>query len=98
MKRTLRVRAVAKREYIDAIDWYDQREPGLGSRFSLAVDAVLDELSHATNRWPEIEKGVRQAPVPDWPFTVIYQVTRLSIGVVAIFHTSRNPQDWMQRI
>ena len=98
MKRTLRIRRKAKREYVGAIDYYDGRQADLGLRFSQAVEAVLDDLTDGPDRWPEIEPGVRQAPVPSWPYTVVYQSDRRSVGVVAIFHTSRDPQEWRDRI
>jgi len=59
---------------------------------------VLDDLSDAPDRWPEIEPGVRQAPVPDWPFTAIFQTSSGTVGVIAVFHTSRDPQEWMGRV
>lgn len=37
-------------------------------------------------------------PVPDWPFTILYQMTRRAVGVIAVFHTSRDPQEWIDRV
>ncbi len=96
--RTLRIRGIARREHIRSVDWYDAQQPGLGSSFSRAVEVAIDDLMSGPERWPEIRPGVRQAPVPDWPFTILYQIHPRTIGIVAIFHTSRDPQEWMDRI
>lgn len=96
--RTLRIRGIARREYIRSIEWYDAQQPGLGSSFSRAVEVTIDELLNGPERWPEIRLGVRQAPVPDWPFTILYRIHPRTIGVIAVFHTSRDPQEWMDRI
>lgn len=88
----------ATREYIHSIAWYEDRRRGLGLRFSKAVQKVFDRLKQMPLRWPEVLVGVHQAPVPRWPFVVIYHIDGTIIDILAIFHTSRDPQEWMGRV
>jgi hypothetical protein len=37
-------RRIAKREFDDAISWYEDRREGLGRDFSVAVEQLLEEL------------------------------------------------------
>jgi len=57
---------------------------------------VLDKLSIAPLRWPEVLPGVFQAPVPRWRFVVIYRID--GVEVFAIFHMLRDPKEWMDRV
>jgi plasmid stabilization system protein ParE len=35
----------ARAELIDALDWYENEAPGLGRRFRMAVDVVIERMS-----------------------------------------------------
>ena len=94
MSLEVRLRHVAQAEYDDAADWYESQRRGLGLRFVAAVERVLVGVASQTARWPEALSGVREAPVPQWPYCVYYEVHSDHVMVLAVFHTSRDPSVW----
>ena len=88
----------ARREFLGSIDWYEARKPGLGKRFAAAVERRLDLIADDPLRWPFEEGDVRAVKVPKWKFVIYYRILTDAIVVIAIFHTSRDPQERMDRV
>ncbi len=42
----------AKAEFLAAIDYYEDREPGLGSDFAIEVHATIENILSFPNAWP----------------------------------------------
>ena len=70
----------------------------LGKRFAAAVERRLEVIAGDPERWPIEEQDVRAAKVPRWKFVIDYRVVSDIIVVIARFHTSRDPQDWKDRV
>jgi hypothetical protein len=51
----------AVEELLAAVDWYEAREAGLGGDLLDEIEAAIDVISEAPQRWPIIdeEMGVR---------------------------------------
>jgi toxin ParE1/3/4 len=94
----VRLRFLAQAEYDDAADWYESQRRGLGLRFVAAVERALAGVASQPARWPATLPGVREAPVPKWPYCVYYEVQPDHVMVLAVFHTSRDPSVWQARI
>lgn len=45
----------ARLEYREAATFYDSRRPGLGAAFTLEVEATIERIMEAPDRWPVIE-------------------------------------------
>ena len=97
MSLPVRLRRIAQREYDDAVDWYESRSPGLGSRFLAALRATLDEIADNPERYPEAWPGIREAVVSRWPYAVYYQIHDDHVTVIAVFHNARDPAVWQGR-
>jgi hypothetical protein len=69
----VRLRGAAQVEFDEAAAWYETRQRGLGVRFAAAVNHVLAGLAQQPDQWAEIWPGVREAPVPKWPYFIYYQ-------------------------
>ena len=93
----MKLRRVARAEYQEAVAWYEQRQSGLGLRFASAVDALLDSIGEQPDRYPEVSPGTREALVTKWPYGVYYQVHDDHVMIIAVFHTSRDPETWQRR-
>lgn len=98
MSRTVRLRRAAQWEFDHSADWYEARQKGLGVRFTAAVNRVLDAIAIEPERWPEVEPGIREAAVRRWPFCIYFESHPDHVLVLAIFHTSRDPTEWRNRI
>lgn len=87
----------AKAEFDDAADWYEERRPGLGPAFAAAVRSVLDQAVKQPDHYPVAYRNVREALVPDYPYCVYFWEEPNRVVVLAIFHSSRDPQVWQSR-
>jgi plasmid stabilization system protein ParE len=90
-------RRVARREFDEAADWYEQRCPRLGMRFVAAVQHVLDEAAANSARYPAVFGDVREGVVRGFPYCVYYRDEGVQLLVLAVFHASRDPAIWQSR-
>jgi plasmid stabilization system protein ParE len=90
--------AAAQEEYDAAALWYEGRQMGLGFAFAERIENVLGAIAHQPDRCPVIIGDVREAPVSRFPYCIYYRVRSNQVVVIAIFHTSRDPQVWESRI
>ena len=89
--RKIRFTAKARTEFEDAAYWYEEKRKGLGAQFVLVVEAKLDSIRKAPGLFPSIYKYQR-AVVKRFPFAIFFEVVDDNIHVLAIYHTSREPQ------
>ncbi len=90
-------RALARMEFDEAADWYEQQRAGLGLKFTRAVRRVLDSIAASPLRYPAVHGDVREAPVSGFPYCVYYRAEATQIVVLSVFHASRDPSTWMSR-
>ncbi|WP_158563943.1 type II toxin-antitoxin system RelE/ParE family toxin [Jiangella anatolica] len=99
MTRKVRIEPEAAAELEGAVHWYDRHRHGLGADFLAAVDNTVAHIS----RWPVAGAPVpgvaddipaRRAPVPRFPYTVVYLVLDDTISVLAVAHDKRRPGYW----
>lgn len=77
----------------DSFVWYESQRPGLGDEFILSMEATLENIRRNPTRFPLSEEGTRKALLYRFPFVVIYQIIEEKILIVAVFHSSRNPEN-----
>ena len=88
----------ARQEYIDAVDWYQQRSQASADRFVSEVEHVLAQLGVNPARYGWYDDLHREAVLRRYPYSVVYQVDPSGdVLVVAIAHASREPGYWQGR-
>jgi hypothetical protein len=87
----------ATAEFADAIYRYESIESGLGVRLKQEVwSAVAWIAEHA--ELPRVRpKGYRRVNLRVFPFYVAYMIWDDTIWVLAIAHTARKPEYWIDR-
>jgi len=98
MTYELRFRTAATVEFAEAIRWYEGQRLGLGTRFRTVVTDTLQRILSDPESYPVVESGVRQAIVRRFPYSVLYLMEPNRVVVLAVFHGSRDPEDWQSRI
>lgn len=91
----------AKHEWNEAVDWYEEREPGVGLRFDNELRTFLQSLAHDPERFPLTTRLTRKARMPGpWPYSVYFAVNRehREVKVLAIWHGARNPTELRRRL
>lgn len=94
----LLLRTAARREFYDAIAWYDDRDPGRGERFADAVAATLRQVVIQPDFFACVDGDVREAPVSRYPYRVFFVHDSETVFVIAILHAARNPSRLRRRI
>jgi plasmid stabilization system protein ParE len=97
MSLPIRFLPEAKREFDNAVDWYEQHA-GLGNDLVTRVREVLNRISINPLLHAVTYKDVRKAVVRRFPYVVLYREEAGAVVVVSVFHTSRDPSIWQSRI
>ncbi len=91
----------ARRDWNEAVDWYEKREPGLGLRFNDALRDFLQTLSYEPERFRPVTRLTRKANIPrPWPYSAHFVINEehREVKVVAIWHGARNPAQLRRRV
>lgn len=85
-------------EYADAALYYEERTPGLGADFTLEVEAAIQSILEAPDRWRCLEEDVRRFLVCRFPYGILYTLEEDHVLILALMHLSREPGYWRHRI
>jgi hypothetical protein len=88
---------VAEAEFAHAIEWYENEQDGLGLRFAHEVKSILGEIGKRPDQFGFADRDIREAKVKDFPYVVYDLITGRRIDVLAVFHQSRDPDEWRKR-
>ena len=99
----LRLHPEAHAEFDQATDYYAGIYPSLGVDFVAKIDAALDSIREAPERWP-LWPGlpanapvIRRMLVKRFPYGVAYEVFDEQIVILAICALRRKPLYWLER-
>jgi plasmid stabilization system protein ParE len=93
----LRVTSAAERDYTDALCWYAERSISVAEAFESAIDAAFAVIASSPDRFPKCNDQDRYYLLDRFPYQVIYRVKSNEVWVIAIAHTSRDPEYWSKR-
>lgn len=90
MRFEVRVSAAAEQDVIDAVDWYESEQNGLGSSFLNALDLEFELLSRSPF-FPIRFDSVRCVPLRQFPYLIYFRVDEdeSRVLILAILHTAR---------
>jgi plasmid stabilization system protein ParE len=89
---------VAKRDVKKAYEWYEQQKSGLGERFLERVEECLRAIGRNPKAFRPVLRDARRAIVKQFPYVIFYRIEAEAIFVYSVFHTSQDPQKWMDRL
>ena len=99
MPRKIVLHFEARLEFEEAIDWYEQKEPGLGFKFEDEVHAAFQKILKDPERFRLVGPTTRKARVEVFDkYSIYFHVEPSFIGVVSIFHGSRDPAELRPRL
>jgi plasmid stabilization system protein ParE len=82
----------------EAYAWYEKRRVGLGEEFLSSVDACLEGIRRQPEMYALVHETYRRALIRRFPFAVFYEYAQPAVTVYGVFHTSRDPEQWRQRL
>ena len=87
----------ARIEYFEAIAYYEERQPGLGARFTIEIENTIQRIVDNPYQWQNVENDIRRWLTHTFPYGVLYAIEIDRIFVLAIMHHSREPGYWHDR-
>jgi plasmid stabilization system protein ParE len=96
--RAVRFHPAAREELRAAIEWYEEREAGLGAALLDEVDWAIGRIAELPEAWPisPLDPRARYLILPKFPYRVIYLPVSDPV-VIAIAHQRRRPGYWRDR-
>jgi plasmid stabilization system protein ParE len=83
---------------IEAALWYEDQRPGLGYDFELCLEVALNKLQHNPLYYEKRYQDVRIHFIDRFPFGIHYLIEENTVRIFGIFHTRKNPSDWIERL
>ena len=90
MKRA-RFIAAARLEFLTEVIYYNEAEPGLGERFTAAVEEAMVRALAFPMAGSPAASNTRRVIVKGFPFSVVYRPEPEGVIVFALAHHSRQP-------
>lgn len=87
----------AKKEFYEAIDYYEDCQIGLGLEFAKELYDSVDRIIRFPNTWPQFSSNTRRCLTNRFPFGIIYQIIDNEIFIIAIMQLNRKPNYWKKR-
>lgn len=92
----------ARAEYLGAVQYYDQKHPGLGAELINRFEDALADIVNDPSAWPRVagwdgEVELRSHRVETFHYRIVYLVSGERVQVVAYAHSSREPEYWRTR-
>lgn len=89
----------AKKEFIEAINYYEECSPGLGLEFSKEIHSTIQRIIHFPHSGFQFSENTRRCLTKRFPFGVIYQFSeeKKEVIIFAIMQLNRTPDYWKNR-
>jgi len=87
----------ARKEFLDAIAWYEDRKPGLGGEFLSEVHNSIQRICAKPESFRKLSAETRICRTARFPYLIIYRI-RADIEIVAVMHARRRPGYWKERL
>ena len=88
----------AEDDLLNAYNWYQAKEYGLGDRFLSSVQDGLTLIRQHPESFPVSTVECRRALIAKFPCEIIYEKKENRIVVYSVFNCSQNPQRWKSRL
>ncbi len=87
----------AREEFLAAIDYYNDVEPGLGLQFYEEVKLAIGLVEAYPDLWTEVERGIHRCLVRRFPYAILYSREGSMLYIYAVMNTNRDPGYWKTR-
>ncbi len=96
--RSARFVPAARREFLAEVVYYNQEQPGLGTRFTAAVEEAAARALAFPHAGSPAAGSTRRVLLQGFPFSIAYRDETSGIVIFALAHQSRRPDYWAARV
>jgi len=84
-------------EITTAIEFYDNRQAGLGDEFEQEIARVLDLIGKQPRAFTPYKQRFRKCVLDRFPYVIYFAEFDTYVWVPVVMHTSRKPDYWTDR-
>ena len=88
----------ARGEFAAAVEFYEDKEPGLGRRLKNEIQEACATIVAHPLLWRERKGGFRRVNCLVFPYYIAYYTRDHTIVIAAVAHQSRHPDYWEKRM
>jgi toxin ParE2 len=93
----LRFLSPARREFSEAVRYYNDQQAGLGDQFRDEAWETLKRIKDFPLAWNPLGGAIRRCQMRKFPYGIIYEPSEFEILVIAIAHLHQEPDYWRFR-
>lgn len=82
----------------DIVLWYEEQRIGLSYDFELCLEAGVDAIKRNPDGFQKRYKNIKVRFISRFPYGIHYKSEKSRIIVIGVFHTSRSPKNWDERL
>jgi plasmid stabilization system protein ParE len=83
----------AEIELLEAFEWYEKKEHGLGDSFCAEVDATVQQIQYNPHQFRPRFKNLRLARLNRFrAYALYFELQQDRAVIYAVFHSSMNPE------
>jgi len=87
-----KLKAEAKKDILDAAEWYELQQYGVGESFYHDVLEKIEDISKRPKGHPTFYKEYRRASLKKFPYWIVYIIKEPTILILSVWHKKRNPE------
>lgn len=91
---TIQVSEFAENDLVESYSYYEEINPALADAFFLEADNMINSIAENPFLHQKFSHGYRIAFLKRFPFGIHFEVEKEQVFISAIFHTSRNPENY----
>lgn len=85
-------------DILEAFSWYESRKAGLGDEFEIYLEEGLYQIQQDPLLFQKRYKNLHIHFINKFTYGIHYLIEDNTVKVFGIFHTSRNPTNWLTRL
>lgn len=100
MNYTYLLHPLAEHDYVEAYNWYEDRQQGLGERFIESVRVKLQAIADRPEAYgARNNRNFREALIDDFPYLIVYRVNKRKkqILISSVHYTGKSPRKKYRR-
>jgi len=86
----------ARKEFLKAVQFYENCQKGLGQRFRIAIETSIEKISNNPFMYRILKVPFRRILLSKFPYAIIYSIEPDHIRIIAIAHTKRKPEYFLK--
>ena len=98
MSRRIVLRPAAETDLLQAYDWYEQERSELAEAFADAFEEIIAGIEAMPELYVVALENIRRGKLRRFPYLVYYRLLADRIEVIGVFHGSRDPSVWKERV